>query len=173
MWNLVESPEGCKWTFKQKIDMEGNVITYKAKLIAKGYRQRQGIDYDKIFSPSAMLKSKRILLSIVAHYGYDIWQIDVKMAFRKGNLSKDVYITQPEVFTPRNGNKVCKLHRSIYGLKQTSRSRKIQFGETIKEFVLSQNANEACVYMKVSGSAVVFLVLYVDNILLVGNNVSH
>ena len=62
--------------------MEGNVITYKAKLKAKGYHQRQGLDYDKTFSQLAMLKSKRILIAIVAHYDYEIWKMDVKIAFR-------------------------------------------------------------------------------------------
>ena len=71
--------------------MKGNVITYKARLVAKGYRQRQGIDYDKTFSSLAMLKSKRIILVIAAHYDYEIWKMDVKKAFCKGNISKDVY----------------------------------------------------------------------------------
>ena len=75
-WTLVEplegiKPIGCKWIFK-KIDMEGNVITYKARLIAKGYHQRQGIDYDETLSPVAMLKSIRILLVIDAHCDYEI-----------------------------------------------------------------------------------------------------
>ena len=148
------------------------MITYKAKLIAKGYSQRQGIDYDETFSPLAMLKSIRILLAIVVHYDYEIWKKDAKTTFRKRNLSKDVYTTQPEVFTLVNGNKVCKFQRSIHGITQASRSWKIRFGETIKEFVFSQNANEACVYKKISGSTVVFLVLYVDDILIIGKDVS-
>ena len=77
VWTLVNPPEGikpigCKWIFKKKTDMKGNVITYKARLMAKGYLQRQRIDYDKTFSPVAMIKSIRILLAIVAHYDYEI-----------------------------------------------------------------------------------------------------
>ena len=102
--------------------MEGNIVTYKARLVAKGYRQKEGIDYDETFSPVAMLKSIRILLAIAAHYDYEIWQMDVKTAFLNGNLTEDVYMTQPEGFTSGNGEKVCKLQRSIYGLKQASRS---------------------------------------------------
>ena len=105
--------------------------------MAKGYRQRQGINYDETLSPVAMLKSIRILLAIATHYDYEIWQVDVKTHFCKGNLSKDVCMTQPEVFTPRNGNKVCKLQIYIYGLKQASRSWIIRFNETIKEFDFS------------------------------------
>ena len=119
-----------------------------------------------------MLKFKRILLAIDAHYCYEIWKMDVKMVFHKGNLSKDVYMTQPEVFTPRFGSNVCIVQRSIYGLKQTSGIWNIRFDKTIKEFGFSQNADEACVYNKVSRSATVFLVLYVDDILIIGNDIS-
>ena len=120
-----------------KTDVEGNVITYKSKLITKGYRQRQRIDYDETFSRLTMLQSKRIILAIAAHYDYEICQMDVKTTFHKGNLSKDVYTTQPEVFTLGNDSKVCKLHRSIYGLKQAFKSWNIRFKEIIKEFGFS------------------------------------
>ena len=81
-------------------------------------------------------------------------------------------MTQPEVFTLRNGNKLCKLQRSIYGLKQASRSWNIRFNEIMKEFDFSQNMDEPCVYKKDSGSAVMFLMLFVNDILLNGNDVS-
>ena len=85
-WTLVDPPEGikpigCKWIFKKKMNMEGNVITYKARLIAKGCHQRQGIGYDKTLNPIAILKSIRILLAIAAHYDYEIWPMDVKTTF--------------------------------------------------------------------------------------------
>ena len=96
--------------------------TYKARLVAKGFRQTHVIDYDETFSPVAMLKSIRILLAIATYYDYEIWQMDVKTAFLNGNLLEDVYMTQPEGFVnPKNSEKVCKLQRSIYGLKQASR----------------------------------------------------
>ena len=119
-----------------------------------------------------MLKSIRILLANNTHYDYEIWQMDVKMSFLNGNLYEDVYMTQPEGFISKDGNHICKLQRSIYGLKQASRSWNIQFDQTIKEFCFSQNQDEACVYKKVSGSAIVFVVLYVDDILLIRNDVS-
>ena len=79
---------------------------------------------------------------------------------------------QPERFTSKNSNQVCKFQMSIYGLKQASRSWNIHFDETIKEFGFSQNMDEPCVYKKTSGTAIIFLVLYVDDILIIGNNVS-
>ncbi|KAK8590161.1 hypothetical protein V6N12_024544 [Hibiscus sabdariffa] len=86
VWTLVEPPEGikpigCKWVFKKKTDMDGNVQTYKGRLVAKGFRQIHGIDYDETFSPVAMIKSIRILLAVAAFHDYEIWQMDVKNRF--------------------------------------------------------------------------------------------
>ncbi|KAK8652311.1 hypothetical protein V6N13_061332 [Hibiscus sabdariffa] len=177
VWTLVEPPEGikpigCKWVFKKKTDMDGNVQTYKGRLVAKGYRQIRGIDYDETFSPVAMFKSIRILLAIAAFHDYEIWQMDVKTAFLNGKLEEDVYMTQPEGFvTPENAGKVCKLQRSIYGLKQASRSWNLRFNDAIKEFGFIRNEDEPCVYKKFSGSIVSFLILYVDDILIIENDI--
>ena len=98
--------------------------------------------------------------------------MDVKIAFLNENLLEDVYMTQPEGFVdPKNPNKVCKLQGSIYGLKQASRSQNFRFDEAIKEFEFIKNEDEPCVYKKISGSMVVFLVLYVDDILIIKNDI--
>ena len=123
VWNLVDLPNGartieCKWIFKKKTDMDGNVQIHKARLVAKGFRQVQGIDYNETFSLVAMLKSVWIILAIDAYFDYEIWQMDVKTVFLNGNLDEDVYMIQPEDFVdPENASKVCKLQKSIYGLK--------------------------------------------------------
>ena len=177
VWALVDLPDGmrpigCKWIFKKKRDMDGNVHIYKARLVAKGYRQIHGIDYDETFSPVAMIKSIRIMLAIAAYHDYEIWQMDVKTAFLNGNLVEDVYMTQPDGFAdPVHTHKVCKLQRSIYGLKQASRSWNIRFDQAVKEFGFDQNVDEPCVYKKASGSTIVFLILYVDDILIMGNDI--
>ena len=97
VWTLVDAPEGvtpigCKWVFKKKIKADGQVETYKARLVVKGFRQRQKIDYDEIFSLVAMLKSIQILLAIAAYYDYVIWQMNVKTIFLNGNLEEEVYM---------------------------------------------------------------------------------
>ncbi|KAK8597114.1 hypothetical protein V6N12_065590 [Hibiscus sabdariffa] len=177
VWTLVEplegiKPIGCKWVFKKKTDMDGNVQTYKGRLVAKGFRQIHGVDYDETCSPVAMIKSIRILLAIAAFHDYEIWQMDVKTAFRNGKLEEDVYMTQPEGFVaPGHATKVCKLQRSIYGLKQASRSWNLRFNDAIKEFGFIINKDEPCVYKKNSGSIVSFLILYVDDILIIGNDI--
>ena len=94
VWNLIDPPDGvktieCKWIYKKKKDMDGNVHIYKAQL-TKCFRQVQGVDYDETFSPVAMLKSVRIILAIAAYFDYEIWQMDVKTAFLNGNLTEDV-----------------------------------------------------------------------------------
>ncbi|KAJ9560759.1 hypothetical protein OSB04_005919 [Centaurea solstitialis] len=177
VWELTDLPQHCravrrKWVFKKKTDMDGNVHTFKARLVAKGFTQTHGIDYDETFSPVAMLKSIRILLAISAYFNYEIWQMDVKTAFLNEKLTEDVYMEQPEGFEdPKNPNKVCKLLKSVYGLKQASRSWNLHFDERIKEFGFTKSEFEPCVYTKFSGSIVTFLVLYVDDILLIGNDV--
>ncbi|KAJ0435652.1 putative RNA-directed DNA polymerase [Helianthus annuus] len=178
VWDLVELPPesravGSKWVFKRKTDMHGNIQTYKARLVAKGFTQTQGIDYDGTFSPVAMIKSIRILLAIAAYYDYEIWQMDVKTAFLNGHLFEDVYMVQPDGFIdPKYPNRVCKLNKSVYGLKQASRSWNLRFDQKVKEFGFVKNEDEPCVYRKASGSAISFLILYVDDILIIGNNIA-
>jgi hypothetical protein len=101
VWNLVDlivgvRPIGCKWVFKKKMDKDGNVHIYKARLMVKGFKQIHGIDYDETFSPIMMLKSVQILLTIATYFNYEIWLMDVKTTFLNGNMTEDVYITQPE-----------------------------------------------------------------------------
>nr|GEY12572.1 hypothetical protein [Tanacetum cinerariifolium] len=177
IWVLGELPPngkvvGSKWLFKKKTDMDGVVHTYKARLVAKGYTQTSGIDYEETFSSVADIRAIRILIAIAAYYDYKIWQIDVKTTFLNGYLNEAVYMEQPEGFVNQKYPKwVCKLKRSIYGLKQTSRQRNTRFDNEIKKFGFTQNRDEPCVYLKASGSNITFLILYVDDILIMGNNI--
>ena len=166
------TPIGCKWVFKLKKEKDGIVYIYKARLVAKGYRHVHGVDYDETFSPVAMLKSIRIILAIAAFYDYEIWQMDVKTAFLNGVLEETVFMTQPEGFVDqKNQGKVCKLKKSIYRLKKASRSWNKRFDEAVNKFGFIKNQGESCVYKKVSGSKIPFLVLYVDDILLIVNDI--
>ncbi|GJU65889.1 retrotransposon protein, putative, ty1-copia subclass, partial [Tanacetum coccineum] len=150
VWHLVDlNPNdktvGSKWLFKKKTDMDDVIHTYKAHLVAK---------------------------AIPAFYDYEIWKIDVKTAFLNGYLYEDVYMVQPEGFVdPKHPIKVCKLQRSICRLKKASRSWNKRFDEKIKKSGYTQNIDETCVYQKASGSNVIFLILYVDDILIMGNHI--
>ena len=111
------------------------------------------------------------MLAIAAFYDYEIWQMDVKTAFLNGYLKEELSMMQLEGFVnPKGANKVCKLQRSIYGLVQASWSWNIRFDKVIKAYGFIQIYDEACIYKKVSGSSVAFLILYVDDILLIGNS---
>ena len=102
---------------------------------------------------------------------YEIWQMDIKTVFLNGFLEEELYMIQPEGFiNPKDANKVCKLQRSIYGLVQASRSWNKRFDSVIKAYGFIQTFGEACIYKKVSGSSVAFLILHVDDILLIGND---
>ncbi|GJS84521.1 retrotransposon protein, putative, ty1-copia subclass [Tanacetum coccineum] len=174
---LVELPPnartvGSKWLFKKKTDMDGAVYIFKARLVTKGFTQTYGVDYEETFSPVADIRAIRILIAIAAYYDYEIWQLDVKTAFLNGYVSKEVYMEQPGGFVnPKYPNHVCKLKRSIYELKQASRQWNKQFDDEIKKFGFTQNRDEPYVYQKTSGSYVAILILYVDDILLMGNNI--
>ncbi|GJR05527.1 retrotransposon protein, putative, ty1-copia subclass [Tanacetum coccineum] len=157
VWNLVDLPPNCKtvgskWLFKKKTDMDGNIHTYKAHLVEKGFTQTYGVDYEETFSPVADIKAIRILIAIVAYYDYEIWKMDVKTTFLNGRLNEDVYMVQPEGFeNPKHPRGVCKLQISIYRLKQASRSWNKRFDEEIKSAVdwkSSKQSTTAMSFMK-------------------------
>ncbi|GJY29152.1 retrotransposon protein, putative, ty1-copia subclass [Tanacetum coccineum] len=163
VWVLVDLPPNCKtvrskWLYKKKIDIDGNVHTSKARLVVKGYTQTFGIDYEETFSPVADIRAIRILISIAVFYDYEIWQMDVKTAFLNDYLDEDIYMVQPEGFVdPKHPRKVCKLQRSIYGLKQASRSWNKRFDEEIKSLQSVKEYREKCFAMKDLGEAAFIL----------------
>ena len=109
--------------------------------------KKLGFDYEETFSPVAMIKSNKILLSIAVYYDYDIWKMDVKTTFLDGYLKENIYMMQVDGFiTKGQEHMVCKLHQSIYGLKQASRSWNKRFDQVIKSFGFDQNEKEPCVY---------------------------
>uniref|UniRef100_A0A2N9IT68 CCHC-type domain-containing protein n=1 Tax=Fagus sylvatica TaxID=28930 RepID=A0A2N9IT68_FAGSY len=127
-WELTELPKGkkpigCKWVFKKKeavLEKEGE--RFKARLVAKGYSQRHGIDYDEVFSPVVRHTSIRVVLALVADQDLELEQLDVKTAFLHGNLEEEIFMEQPEGFKqPDTENLVCRLKKSLYGLKQSPR----------------------------------------------------
>ena len=177
VWSLIEAPKGvkpigCKWIYKRKRRPDGKVETFKARLVAKGYTQKEGIDYEETFLPVAMLKSIRILLVIATSLVYEFWRMDVKTIFLNGSLDEDIYMQQPEGFIARGQEHMtCKLQRSIYGLKQAFGTWNIRFDQVITLYDFEKSPNEPCVYKRIQGTKVVFLVLYADDILLIGNDI--
>lgn len=167
---------GCKWIFKRKIEAsEGDRIRYKARLVAKGYNQREGIDYNEIFSPVVKHSSIRMLMALVARNDWELHQLDVKTAFLHGELEESIYMEQPEGFVrPGDEDKVCLLKRSIYGLKQSSRQWNLQFDQHMKKIGFESSKYDSCVYVKKKdGRPVAFLLLYVDDMLVTGSDINE
>ena len=127
VWDLVELPKdrkavGSKWVYKVKKNADGSVGRYKARLVAQGFTQKFGIDYDETFCPVVRFESVRTVIALAVQYGLKLHQMDVATAFLNGDLKEEVYMKQPEGFeTEGQEHLVCRLKRSIYGLKQSSR----------------------------------------------------
>nr|KYP41104.1 Retrovirus-related Pol polyprotein from transposon TNT 1-94 [Cajanus cajan] len=177
VWDLVKlaegvEPIGCKWIFKTKKDSKGNIKRYKARLFAKGFTQKEGIDYKETFSLVSLKDSFRIIMALVAHYDLELHQMDVKTAFLNSDIEETIYMMQPENFVSGDSKSmVCKLKKSIYGLKQASRQWYHKFHQVITSYGFEANIVDDCVYHKFSGSKYIFLVLYVDDILLANSDI--
>jgi hypothetical protein len=176
VWELVDLPNnrkpiGSKWIFKRKLNASGCVEKYKARLVAKGYTQREGIDFVETFSPVAKFTSIRIMGALTAYFDLELHQMDVKTAFLNGHLEEEIYMSQPDGFIEKgNQGKVCKLKRSIYGLKQASRQWNILFDNSITSYGFSMMEGDHCIYFKIVGGNFTLLSLYVDDILIASNN---
>nr|GEW51196.1 retrovirus-related Pol polyprotein from transposon TNT 1-94 [Tanacetum cinerariifolium] len=112
-----------KWIYKVKLDELGGILKNKARLVAHGYRQDEGIDFEESFALVSRLEAIRIFLTYAAHMNMVVYQMDVKTAFLNGNLQEEVYVSQPDRFVdPDNPNYVYKLKKALYGLKKASRA---------------------------------------------------
>ena len=138
---------GCKWVFKTKNDSLDNIKRQKTRLVAKGFTQRVGIDYKETFSLVSKKDSLQIITALVAHFDFDLHQMDVKPTFLNGNLEEEVYMKQSEGFSSSEGEHlVCKLKKSIYGLKQVSCQWYLKFHEVIVSFGFEENIMDQCIY---------------------------
>ena len=126
---------GTKWIYKNKSDENGTVTRNKARLVAQGYTQVEGLDFDETFAPVARLESIRLLLGVTCILKFKLFQMDVKSAFLNGYLHEEVYVEQPKGFTdPSFPNHVYKLKKAMYGLKQAPRA----WYERLTEFLVNQ-----------------------------------
>ena len=173
VWELVDPPlnqkiVGSKWIFKRKLDADGTVEQYKARLVAQGCTQMYGLDYEETFSPVVRFESVRFLLAIGALHQLQLHQMDVSTAFLHGELTDEVYMRQPEGFIkPGKEYLVCHLKRSIYGLKQSPHCWNHTLDNHLKEMGFKQAPCDPCLYIHSDSEGEIFVVgVYVDDIIL-------
>ena len=170
VWDLVPRPSdsnviGTKWIFKNKTDEKGNITRNKARLVAQGYTQIEGVDFDETFAPVARLVSIRLLFAISYALRFKLFQIDVKSAFLNGILNEEVYVAQPKDFEdPQHPDYVYRLKKALYGLKQASRA----WYERLTEFLLnrgySQGGADKTLFIKKVKFDIIIAQIYVDDI---------
>lgn len=171
-WELCELPEGrkpvgCKWLFTVKTNQNGEIDRYKARLVAQGFSQKFGSDYDEVFAPVVKQTTLRILLSIASARKLKIHQFDVKTAFLNGVIKESIYMKQPPGFEVKGReNQVCLLKRSLYGLKQAPKSWNDAINETLITFGFKRCSSDNCLYIKqYDDGNWCLLLIYVDDIL--------
>ena len=176
-WEITDLPRGkkpvgCKWIFTVKYKADGNVDRYKARLVAKGFTQSYGIDYQETFAPVAKLNTVRVLLSLAANLDWSLHQLDVKNAFLNGDLEEEVYMDIPAgLETTSNFNKVCRLRKSLYGLKQSPRAWFERFTKVVKGYGFVQCQSDHTLFVKhFPERKLAILIVYVDDIILTGNH---
>ena len=172
-WKLVKlptgrKPVGCKWIFKTKRTSDGKVERYKARLVAKGYTQKPGEDYDETFSPVVRYSSIRTLLAFAVQNGMIIHQMDVVTAFLNGTLDEDIYMEQPPVYIKKGEEHlVCKLKRSLYGLKQSSRCWNTVFKQYMESINFKQCTADPCIFVTGEEADLTIVAVYVDDLIVI------
>ncbi|KAJ9539324.1 hypothetical protein OSB04_032057 [Centaurea solstitialis] len=176
VWLLVPRPRkhtiiGSKWIFRNKLDEIGTIIRNKARLVAQGYRQEEGIDYDETFAPVARLEAIRLFLAFAAHMNFKVYQMDIKNAFLNGKLNEEVYVAQPPGFVdPKFPDHVYKLNKALYGLKQAPRA----WYDTLSTFLLSKGfvrgKIDSTLFLKKYPKHILLVQIYVDDIIFGSTN---
>ena len=171
-WELAELPPdrkpiGCNWVFKVKHGSDGSVERFKGRLVAKGCSQKYGIDYDETFSPVVRFSSIRGLLAFAVQNDMLIHQMDVVTAFLNGRLDEEIDMAQPDGYVEAGKEHlICKLEKSIYGLKQSPRCWNRAFSEYLESIGFEQSTADPCVYIRIS-EPMAIIAVYVDDLILI------
>lgn len=173
-WELVDlppnvKPVGSQWVYKVKCKADGSIERYKARLVAKGYNQIEGPDFFDIFSPVAKLTTVRILIAIASLRKWYLHQHDVNNAFLHGDLNEDVYMVVPQGVVCKRENQVCKLRKSLYGLKQSSRTWYDKLASLLLDQGYDQSTSDYSLFTLNKYDSFTALSVYVDDMILAGN----
>ena len=178
VWELVPRPTdhptiGTKWVYRNKVDESGIVTRNKARLVAQGYSQEEGIDFDETYAPVARLEAIRILIAYACHLNFKLFQMDVKSAFLNGFIQEEVYVEQPPGFeNPSFPNHVFKLRKALYGLKQAPRAWYERLSTFLIENGFSKGKVDTTLFIKKHKHDILIAQIYVDDIIFGATNES-
>lgn len=176
VWDIVPRPKGksdvsSKWLYKIKHAMDGSIEKYKARFVARGFSQQEGIDYEETFALVARYTSIRTIIAIAVAKGWKLHQMDVKTIFLNGVIEEEVYIKQPEGFMiHRKESHVCRLKKAIYGLKQAPWAWYERIDRYLVGLGFCKNDVDPNLYFKVFNGDMLILVLYVDDLFVIGED---
>ncbi|GKE06455.1 retrovirus-related pol polyprotein from transposon TNT 1-94 [Tanacetum coccineum] len=166
-----KTPIGSKWVLRIKIKADGLIERFKATLVAKRFNQKEGIDYKETVAPLAKMVSFRALIAIATHHNWIIEQLDINNAFLHGDLYEEVYMTVPQGYSSTlPPNSVCKLKKSLYGLKHAYRQWFIKLTDFLKGLGFHQSYADTSLFTLTKGSSFTALLIYVDDILITGSD---
>lgn len=173
-WELVplsptQNVVGCKWVFRTKYNPDGTIQKHKARLVALGFHQRPGFDYNETFSPVIKPANVRLILSLAVMNGWSLRQLDINDAFLQGTLSENVYMAQPPGFVDReNPDYVCRLRKAIYGLKQAPRAWYNELRTYLLSIGFRNSVSDTSLFLR-NGTNPIYVLVYVDDIIVTGS----